>query len=68
MFSGLSSFVYYPATTALARSLHVSIQSINFKITAYQVLSGLAPLAIRQITLEGVLSVCLPSLSTSAQT
>ena len=43
MFSGLSSFVYYPAITALARSLHVSIQSINFTITAYLVLSGLAP-------------------------
>lgn len=43
MFSGLSSFVYYPAVTALARSLHVSIESINLTITAYFVVSGLAP-------------------------
>lgn len=43
MFSGLSSFVYYPAITALARSLHVSIESINLTITAYLVVSGLAP-------------------------
>lgn len=43
MFSGLSSFIYYPAITALSRSLRVSIGLINLTITSYLVVSGVAP-------------------------
>ena len=43
MFSGLSSFIYYPAITALANDLHKSITSINLTITIYLVMAGLAP-------------------------
>ena len=43
MFSGLSSFIYYPSITSLSRSLHVSIELINLTITSYQVVSGIAP-------------------------
>ena len=43
MFSGLSSFIYYPAITPLARSLHTSVEAINLSITAYLITSGLAP-------------------------
>ncbi|CAF9913072.1 MAG: hypothetical protein ALECFALPRED_008623 [Alectoria fallacina] len=43
MFSGLSSFIYYPSITAISRSLHVSVQLINLTITSYQVVSGIAP-------------------------
>ena len=42
-FSGLSSFIYYPAITALARSLHTSTEAINLTITAYLITSGIAP-------------------------
>lgn len=43
MFSGLSSFIYYPAITALSRALSVSLGLINLSITAYQIVSGIAP-------------------------
>ncbi|KAI9760344.1 MAG: hypothetical protein M4579_001748 [Chaenotheca gracillima] len=43
MFSGLSSFIYYPAITALSRSLRVSVELINLTITFYQIVSGVAP-------------------------
>ena len=43
MFSGLSSFIYYPAIQALAGSLHTSISKINLTITSYLVVAGLAP-------------------------
>ena len=43
MFSGLSSFIYYPAITALSSSLGVSIELINLTITSYQLVSGVAP-------------------------
>ena len=43
MFSGLSSFIYYPAITALASSLATSTGNINLTITAYLVVAGLAP-------------------------
>lgn len=42
-FSGLSSFTYYPAITALSRSLHSSIEAVNLTITAYLVVAGIAP-------------------------
>ena len=43
MFSGLSSFIYYPSITAISRSLRVSVELINLTITSYQVVSGIAP-------------------------
>ena len=43
MFSGLSSFIYYPSITAISHSLDVSIELVNLTITAYQVVSGIAP-------------------------
>ncbi|KAH0844848.1 Quinidine resistance protein 1 [Fonsecaea pedrosoi] len=43
MYSGLSSFIYYPAITAIARSMSVSIEAINLSITSYQIVSGVAP-------------------------
>lgn len=43
MFSGLSSFIYYPSITAISRSLDVSVELINLTITSYQVVSSIAP-------------------------
>lgn len=43
IFSGLSSFIYYPAITAIAQSLTASVEAINLTITAYLVMSGIAP-------------------------
>ncbi|KAL8912456.1 MAG: hypothetical protein Q9171_002549 [Xanthocarpia ochracea] len=43
MFSGLSSFIYYPALTPIAEDLHTSIKLVNLTITAYLIVSGLAP-------------------------
>ncbi|OAG39945.1 hypothetical protein AYO21_05818 [Fonsecaea monophora] len=43
MYSGLSSFIYYPAITAIARSMSVSIEAINLSITSFQIVSGVAP-------------------------
>ena len=42
-FSGLSSFIYYPAITAIARSLSKSVGAINLTITSYLVVAGTAP-------------------------
>lgn len=43
MFSGLSSFIYYRALTALSQDLHVSIELVNLTITSYLIVSGIAP-------------------------
>lgn len=43
MFSGLSSFIYYPALQPLASELNVSLQLVNLTITSYLVVAGLAP-------------------------
>ena len=43
LFSPLSSFIYYPATKALADSLHTSIEAINLSITSYMIVSGVFP-------------------------
>ena len=43
MFSGLSSFIYYLAITALTESLHASTEAINFTITSYLIVAGIAP-------------------------
>ena len=42
-FSTLSSFIYYPILSVLADDLHTSIARINFTVTAYLAVSGLAP-------------------------
>ncbi|KAL8787815.1 MAG: hypothetical protein Q9213_002002 [Squamulea squamosa] len=46
MFSGLSSFIYYPAVTPIAEDLNTSIERVNLTITSYLIVSGLAPLII----------------------
>ena len=43
MFSGLSSFIYYPSITAISRSLNVSVELVSLTITSYQIVSGIAP-------------------------
>jgi MFS family permease len=43
MFSGLSSFIYYPAVTSLSESLKASIELINLTVTAYMIMAGIAP-------------------------
>ena len=43
MYSGLLSFIFYPAITALSKSLSVSVEKINLTITSYQIVSGIAP-------------------------
>ncbi|KAL3420620.1 major facilitator superfamily protein [Phlyctema vagabunda] len=50
MFSPLSSFIYYPAITSLAKDLDVSIELINLTITSYMVVSGIAPAIIGDLT------------------
>lgn len=42
-FSTLSSFIYYPILSVLADDLHTTIARINFTVTAYLAVSGLAP-------------------------
>ena len=43
MFSGLSSFIYYPAISPLADALRTTVELINLTITSYQLVSGIAP-------------------------
>ncbi|KAK8065605.1 MFS transporter [Apiospora hydei] len=43
VFSGLSSFIYYPVLQLLATDMHVSLQLVNLTITSYLVVAGLAP-------------------------
>ncbi|KAK1516549.1 hypothetical protein CABS01_06516 [Colletotrichum abscissum] len=42
-FSGLSSFIYYPAINALSETLSVSIEKINLTITSYLAVATVAP-------------------------
>ena len=42
-FSTLSSFIYYPAITLVAKDLHTSIARINLTITSYMIISAVAP-------------------------
>ncbi|KAL4746265.1 hypothetical protein BDW72DRAFT_207495 [Aspergillus terricola var. indicus] len=46
MFSGISSFIYYPAIQPLAHSLHVSIAAINLTVSAYLIVAGIVPSVI----------------------
>ena len=43
MFSPLSSFIYYPAITSIAKDLNTSVELINLTITSYMVVSGVTP-------------------------
>lgn len=43
MFSGLSSFIYYPAITTLSESLKTSVELINLTVTSYMIVAGVAP-------------------------
>ncbi|KAJ9639624.1 hypothetical protein H2204_003694 [Knufia peltigerae] len=43
VFSPLSSFIYYPALTAVATSLHTSLSKVNLTVTSYMIVSGVAP-------------------------
>lgn len=42
-FSGLSSFIYYPAIHALSRSMSVSVDKINLTVTSYLAVAAVAP-------------------------
>lgn len=42
-FSTLSSFIYFPAITPLAGSLHTSIGKINLTVTSYMIVSAVIP-------------------------
>ena len=42
-FSPLSSFIFFPALTALSESLLVSIARIDLTITSYMIVAGIAP-------------------------
>lgn len=45
-FSTLSSFIYYPVITFVARDLHTTVANVNLTVTAYMVISGIAPALI----------------------
>lgn len=60
MFSGLSSFIYYPSITAISNSLHVTVELINLTITSYQIISGIAPSVLGDLADQsGRRPVCL---------
>lgn len=42
-FSTLSSFIYYPAISLVAKDLHLSITDVNLSITTYMAMSAIAP-------------------------
>jgi Na+/melibiose symporter-like transporter len=43
MFSPLSSFIYYPAITSVAKDLSTTVELINLTITSYMIVSGITP-------------------------
>jgi MFS family permease len=42
-FSTLSSFIYYPAITLIAKDLQLSVAEVNLSITSYMAISAIAP-------------------------
>lgn len=42
-FSPLSSFIYYPGLTAVAKDLHATLSKVNLTTTSYMIVSGVAP-------------------------
>ena len=49
VFSPLSSWIYFPALTAIANDLHTTLSKINLTITSYMIVSGVAPMLIGSI-------------------
>lgn len=43
VFSPLSSYIYFPALTAIASDLHTSLSRMNLTITSYMIVSDVAP-------------------------
>lgn len=50
IFSGLTSFIYYPAIADLSDSVHVSIAAINFSVATYLIMAGIAPSSLGDIS------------------
>lgn len=46
VYSPLSSFIYYPALTAIAKDLHTTLSKVNLTITSYMIVSGMAPMIL----------------------
>lgn len=42
-FSTLSSFIYFPAITPLAKSLHTTVGNVDLTVTSYMVVSAVVP-------------------------
>lgn len=42
-FSTLSSFIYYPVISLVARDLRTTIANINLTVTSYMIVSGIVP-------------------------
>ena len=49
VFSPLSSFIYFPALTAVANDLHTTLLKINLTITSYMIVSGVVPMIFGSI-------------------
>ena len=49
IYSPLSSFIYFPALTAVANGLHTTLSKINLTITSYMIVSGVAPMILCSI-------------------
>lgn len=49
VYSPLSSFIYYPALTAVANDLHTTLSKVNLTITSYMIVSGVAPMILGSI-------------------
>lgn len=45
-FSTLSSFIYYPVITFVARDLQTTVAKINLTVTSYMIVSGIVPAII----------------------
>lgn len=49
VFSTISSFIYFPAITAMSKSLHVDVGMINLTVTSYFIVAGIAPAFIGDV-------------------
>lgn len=45
-FSTLSSFIYYPVITFVARDVRTTVANVNLTVTSYMIMSGIAPAVI----------------------
>lgn len=45
-FSTLSSFIYYPVITFVARDIRTTVANVNLTVTSYMIMSGIAPALI----------------------